>query len=126
MTHLVTSLTPDSTNSYVMQGASCTQGKVSMVLFVLTYVLLLVVIVVMVVIIVVILIVVVVSIVGLVVVVVRSSVSSINKLSLVIVGFFSCYWSSTCLGVSISISSSNAISNQLPDGSLSHNWCCGC
>nr|GEW92247.1 hypothetical protein [Tanacetum cinerariifolium] len=47
--------------------------------------------------------VVVVAIVGVVVVVVGSSVSSINKLSLVIVGSFSCYWSSTCLGVPISI-----------------------
>nr|GEW51338.1 hypothetical protein [Tanacetum cinerariifolium] len=46
-------------------------------------------------------------------------------------------WSSTCPGVPISIvsifhvrslcfqSSSNVIS-KLPDGSLSHNWCCGC
>nr|GEU65798.1 reverse transcriptase domain-containing protein [Tanacetum cinerariifolium] len=85
MTHLVTSLTPDSTSSYVMQGASCTQRKVSMVLFVLTYVLLLVVIVVMVVIVMVISIVVFVAIVGVVVVVVGSSVSSINKLSFVIV-----------------------------------------
>nr|GEW62087.1 hypothetical protein [Tanacetum cinerariifolium] len=97
MTHLVTSLTPDSANSCVMQGASCTQRKVSMVLFVLPYVLLLVVIVVTVVIIMVISVVVVVAIVGVVVVVVGSSVSSINKLSLVIVGSFSCYWSSTCL-----------------------------
>nr|GEY65289.1 hypothetical protein [Tanacetum cinerariifolium] len=100
ITHLVTSLTPDSANSCVMQ-------------------------------------VVVVAIVRVVVVVVGSSVSSINKLSLLIVGSFSCYWSSTCLGVPISIvsiyhdsslcfqSSSNAISNQLSDASLSHNWCCG-
>nr|GEU30126.1 hypothetical protein [Tanacetum cinerariifolium] len=107
-----------------------------MVLFVLPFVLLLMVIVVMVVIVVVILVVVVVAIVGVVVVVVGSSVSFINKLSLVIVGSFSCYWSSNCPGVPISIvsifhvsslcfqSSSNAISNQLPDGSLSHNWCC--
>nr|GEV06694.1 hypothetical protein [Tanacetum cinerariifolium] len=132
MTHLVTSLTSDSANSYVMQGASCTQRKVSMVLFVLPSVLLLVVIIVMVMIVVVILVVIVVAIVGVVVVVVG------NKLLLVIVGSFSCYWSSTCPGVPISIvsifhvsslcfqSSNNDISNQLPDGSLSHNWCCGC
>nr|GEY30829.1 hypothetical protein [Tanacetum cinerariifolium] len=118
-----------------MQGASCTQRKVSMVLFVFPFVLLLVVSVVMVVIVVVIsVVVVVVAIVGVVVVVVGSSVSTINKISLVIVGSFSCYWSSTCLGFPISIvsichvsslcfqSSNNAISNQLPDGSLSHNW----
>nr|GEX64786.1 hypothetical protein [Tanacetum cinerariifolium] len=47
--------------------------------------------------------VVVVAIVRVAVVVVSSSVSSINKLSLVIVGSFSCYWSSTCPGVPISI-----------------------
>nr|GEV93632.1 reverse transcriptase domain-containing protein [Tanacetum cinerariifolium] len=108
MTHLVISLTPDSANSYVMQ----------------------------VVIVVVISIVVFVAIVRVVVVVVGSSISSINKLSLVIVGSFSCYWSFTCPGVSIvSIchvislcfqSSNNAISNQLPNDSLSHNWCYGC
>nr|GEV26323.1 hypothetical protein [Tanacetum cinerariifolium] len=97
MNHHVTSLTLDSANSCVMQ------------------------------------VVIVVPIVGVVVVVGGSSVSSINKLSLVIVGSFSCYWSSTCPGVPISIvsichvsslyfqSSSNAISNQLPDGRLSHN-----
>nr|GEY13773.1 hypothetical protein [Tanacetum cinerariifolium] len=135
MTHLVTSLTPDSENSCVMQGASCTQRKVSMVLFVLPSVMLLVVSVVTVVIVVVIsVVVVVVAIVRVVVVVVGSSVSTIKKISLVIVGSFSCYWISTCLGFPISIvsichvsslcfqSSSNAISNQLPDGSLSHNW----
>nr|GEX81336.1 aminoacyl-tRNA synthetase, class 1a, anticodon-binding [Tanacetum cinerariifolium] len=33
MTYLVASLTLDSANSYVIQGASCTQRKVSMVLF---------------------------------------------------------------------------------------------
>nr|GEW75790.1 hypothetical protein [Tanacetum cinerariifolium] len=87
LTHLVTSLTPDSANSCVIQGASCTQRKVSMLLFVLPSILLLVVIVVMVVIIVVIS-VVVVAIVGVVVVVVGSSVSSINKISLMIVGPF--------------------------------------
>nr|GEV18346.1 hypothetical protein [Tanacetum cinerariifolium] len=85
MTHLVTSLTPDSANSCVMQGASCTQRKVSMVLFVLPSILLVVVIVVTVVIVVVISVVVV----GVVVVVVGSSVSSINKLSLVIVAYAS-------------------------------------
>ncbi|GJY71636.1 hypothetical protein Tco_0475339 [Tanacetum coccineum] len=70
MTHLVASLTLDSANSCVMQGASCTQRKVSMVLFVLPSILLLVVIVVTVVIVVVIPVVVVVAIVGVVVVVV--------------------------------------------------------
>ncbi|GJU37608.1 hypothetical protein Tco_1185962 [Tanacetum coccineum] len=80
-------------------GASCTQRKVSMVLFVLPSILLLVVIVVTVVIVVVIPLVVVVAIVGVVVVVVGSSVPSINKLSFVIVGSFSCYWSSICPGV---------------------------
>nr|GEX65577.1 hypothetical protein [Tanacetum cinerariifolium] len=123
MTYLVTILSPDSANSGVMQGASCIQRKVSMVLFVLPSVLLLVVIVVTIVIVVVISVVVVVVIVGVVVVVVGSSVSSINKLSLMIVGSFSCYWSSTCPDVPISIvsiyhvsslcfqSSNNAISN---------------
>nr|GEX64785.1 hypothetical protein [Tanacetum cinerariifolium] len=130
---LVTSLTHDSANSCVMQGASCTQRKVSIVLFVFPFVLMLLVIVITVVIVMVILVVVVVAIVRVAVVVVSSSVSSINKLSLVIVGSFSCYWSSTCPGVPISIvsichfsslcfqSSSNAISNQLSDGNLSHN-----
>ncbi|GJT81276.1 hypothetical protein Tco_1055618 [Tanacetum coccineum] len=136
MTHLVASLAPDSANSCVMQGASCTQRKVSMVLFVLPSILLLVVIVVTVVIVVVILVVVVVAIVGVVVVVVvGSSVSSIIKLSFVIVDSFSCYWSSACLGVLVSIyhvsslcfqSSSNTISNYLPNGILSHSWCCRC
>nr|GEZ42552.1 hypothetical protein [Tanacetum cinerariifolium] len=90
MTHLVTSLTPDSAKSCVMQGASCKQRKVFMVLFVLPSVLLLVVIVVTVVVVVVIS-VVVVAIVGVVVVVVGSSVSSINKLSLMIVEQQQCY-----------------------------------
>nr|GFB73582.1 hypothetical protein [Tanacetum cinerariifolium] len=85
MTHLVTCLTPDSANSCVMKGASCTQRKVSMVLFILPSVLLLVVIVVTVVIVVVISVVVVIPIVGVVAVVIGSSVSFINKLSLVIV-----------------------------------------
>ncbi|GKF22678.1 hypothetical protein Tco_0075000 [Tanacetum coccineum] len=84
MTYLVASLTLDNANSYVMQGASCTQRKVSMVLFVLPSILLLVVIVT-VVIVVVIPVVVVVAIVGVVVVAVGSSVPSINKLSFVIV-----------------------------------------
>ncbi|GJR33655.1 hypothetical protein Tco_1209339 [Tanacetum coccineum] len=70
MTHLVASLAPNNANSYVMQGASCTQRKVSMVLFVLPSILLLVVIIVTVVIVVVIPVVVVVVIVGVVVVVV--------------------------------------------------------
>nr|GEV38794.1 hypothetical protein [Tanacetum cinerariifolium] len=85
MTHLITSLTPDSANSCVMHGASYTQRKVSMVLFVLPHVLLLVVIVVTIVIVMVISVVVVVAIVGVVVVVVGSNVSYINKLSLVII-----------------------------------------
>ncbi|GKA11218.1 hypothetical protein Tco_0690651 [Tanacetum coccineum] len=106
MTHLVASLTLDSANSCVMQGASCTQRKVSMVPFVfsipfvlswggsinsdsfLPSILLLVVIIIMVVNVVVILIVIIVVIVGVVivvviigVVVVVSGVSSILKLS---------------------------------------------
>nr|GEV33028.1 hypothetical protein [Tanacetum cinerariifolium] len=92
MTHLVTSLTPDSANSYVMQGASCTQKKVSMVLFDLPSILMLVVIVVTVMIVVVISVVVVFAIVGVVVGVVGSSVSSINKLLLVIVGYNGKFW----------------------------------
>ncbi|GJS85890.1 hypothetical protein Tco_0752431 [Tanacetum coccineum] len=111
-----------------MQGTSCTQRKVSMVLFVLPSILLLVVIVVTVVIVVVIPVVVVVAVVGVVVVIVGSSVPSINKLSFVIVGPFSCYWSSACPSVLVSIFNichvssscfqigSNTISNQLLDG----------
>ncbi|GJZ85371.1 hypothetical protein Tco_0650710 [Tanacetum coccineum] len=99
MTHLVASLTLNSANSCVMQGASCTQRKVSMVLFVLPSILLVVVITITVVIVVVISVVVVVAIVGVVVVVVGSSVPSINKLSFVIVGSFSCYLSSARPGV---------------------------
>ncbi|GKF95948.1 hypothetical protein Tco_0288683, partial [Tanacetum coccineum] len=119
MTHLVASLAFDSANSCVMQGASCTQRKVSMVLFVLPSILLLVVIIVTVWIVVVILVVVVFAIVGVVVVVVGSSVPSINKLSFVIVGSFSFYYSA-CPGFLVSIfhvsslcfqSSSNTISN---------------
>ncbi|GKA37151.1 hypothetical protein Tco_0723716 [Tanacetum coccineum] len=112
MTHLVASLTLDSANSYVMQRASCTQRKVSMVPFVfsiafvlnwvgsissdsfLPSILLLVVIIVTVVIVVVILIVIVVVIVGVVivvaiimVVVVVGGVSSILKLLFVVIGF---------------------------------------
>ncbi|GJR00206.1 hypothetical protein Tco_0523190 [Tanacetum coccineum] len=132
MTHLVASLTLNSANSCVMQGTSCTQRKVSMVLFVLPSILLVVVIVVTVVIVVVIPVVFVVAVVEVVVVVVGSSVPSINKLSFVIVGPFSCYWSSACPGVLVSIFNichvssscfqigSNTISNQLLDGSLSH------
>nr|GEV24819.1 hypothetical protein [Tanacetum cinerariifolium] len=108
MTYLVASLTLDSANSYVMQGASCIQRKISMVLFSTPFVLswggsissdsflpsilLLVVIVVTVVIVVVILIVVVVAIVRVVivvviigVVVVYGDVSSVLKLSFVII-----------------------------------------
>ncbi|GJX86548.1 hypothetical protein Tco_0337322 [Tanacetum coccineum] len=81
MTYLVVSLTLTSANSCVMQGTSCTQRKISMVFFVLPFILLMVVIVVTVVIVVVISVVVVVAIVGVVVVVVGSSVSSIIKLS---------------------------------------------
>ncbi|GJU65050.1 hypothetical protein Tco_1246885 [Tanacetum coccineum] len=76
MTHFVASPTLDSANSYVMQGASCTQRKVSMVSFgrispnsFLSSILLVVVIIVTVVIVMVILIVVVVAIVGVVIVV---------------------------------------------------------
>ncbi|GKA95469.1 hypothetical protein Tco_0817507, partial [Tanacetum coccineum] len=76
MTHFVASLTLDSANSCVMQGASCTQRKVSMVPFgrispnsFLSSILLVVVIIVTVVIVVVILIVVVVAIVRVVIVV---------------------------------------------------------
>ncbi|GKC22620.1 hypothetical protein Tco_1024770, partial [Tanacetum coccineum] len=105
MTHLVASLTLDSANSCVMQGASCTQRKVSMVLFVLPSILLLAVIVVTVVIIVVILVVVVVAIVGVVVVVVAigNGVPSIIKLSFVIVGSFSCCRNFSLFRVPISI-----------------------
>nr|GEZ36756.1 hypothetical protein [Tanacetum cinerariifolium] len=101
MTYLVASLTLDSANSCVMQGVSCTQRKVSMVLFSTPFVLswgdsissdsflpsilLLVVIIVTVVIVVVILIVVVVAIVG-VVIVVFGGVSSITKFSFMIIG----------------------------------------
>ncbi|GKG19463.1 hypothetical protein Tco_0376562, partial [Tanacetum coccineum] len=103
MTHFVASPTLDSANSYVMQGASCTQRKVSMVSFgrispnsFLSSILLMVVIIVTVVIVVVILIVVVVAIVGVVivvaifgvVVVVNDDVSFIFKLSLMIIGFY--------------------------------------
>ncbi|GJX08761.1 hypothetical protein Tco_0196693, partial [Tanacetum coccineum] len=99
MTHLVASLAPDSENSCVMQGASCTQSKVFMVLFILSdsflpSILLLVIIVVTVVIVVVISAVVVVAIIGVVVVVVGNGVPSIIKISFVIVGSFSCYRSS--------------------------------
>ncbi|GKB41072.1 reverse transcriptase domain-containing protein [Tanacetum coccineum] len=70
MTHLVASSTLDSANSCVMQGTSCTQRKISMVLFVLPSIMLLVVIVVTVVIVVVILVVVFVVIVEVIVVVI--------------------------------------------------------
>ncbi|GJR16417.1 hypothetical protein Tco_0799069 [Tanacetum coccineum] len=131
MTHLVASLTLNSANSCVMQGASCTQRKISMVLFSIPFILswggsissdsllpsilLVVVIVVTVVIVVVILVVVVVAIVGVVfVVVVGSGVSSIIKLSFVIVGYFSCYWSSACPSVPISIIFVQKILNDEP------------
>nr|GEV21312.1 hypothetical protein [Tanacetum cinerariifolium] len=100
MTYLVASLTLDSANSCVMQGASCTQRKVSMVLFntpfvlswggsisydsLLPSILLLVVIIVMVLIVLVSLIVVIVAIAGVVIVVV-DGVSFILKLSFVII-----------------------------------------
>ncbi|GKD49788.1 hypothetical protein Tco_1278764, partial [Tanacetum coccineum] len=77
MTHLVAISTLDSANSCVMQGASCTQRAVSMVIFgrispnsFLSSMLLLVVIIVMVVFVVVVLVVVVIAIVGVVIVVV--------------------------------------------------------
>ncbi|GKE28539.1 hypothetical protein Tco_1443923, partial [Tanacetum coccineum] len=81
MTHLVANSTLDSANSCVMQGASCTQREVSMVFFdsFLSSILLLVVIIVM--------------------VVVIGGVSSIFKLSFVIIDSFSCYWSFACPGV---------------------------
>ncbi|GJY08512.1 hypothetical protein Tco_0375566 [Tanacetum coccineum] len=101
MTYPVASPTLDSANSCVMQGASCTQRKVSMVSFgrispnsFLSSILLVVVIIVTVVIVVVILIVVVVAIVGVViivaifgVVVVVDGVSFIFKLSFMIIGW---------------------------------------
>ncbi|GJW39499.1 hypothetical protein Tco_0065344 [Tanacetum coccineum] len=94
MTHLVAILTLDSANSYVMQGASCTQRAVSMVLFgrispnsFLSSMLLLVGVIVVV----------------FEIVVVGGGVSSIFKLSFVIVDSFSCYWSSACPGVLVSI-----------------------
>ncbi|GJY39392.1 hypothetical protein Tco_0425756 [Tanacetum coccineum] len=119
MTHLVASLTLDSANSCKMHGASCTQRKISMVVFSIPFVLswggsissdsflpsiLLLVVIVVTVVIVVVILVVVVAIVGVVVVVVvGSGVTSIIKLSFVIVGSFSCYWSSSCPSVPISI-----------------------
>ncbi|GJW55514.1 hypothetical protein Tco_0099599 [Tanacetum coccineum] len=118
MTHLVANLTLDSANSCVMQGASCTQREVSMIFFgrispnsFLSSMMLLVVIIVMVVFVVVVLVVVVIAIVGVVIVVVFGivvvvgGVSSIFKLSFVIVDSFSCYWSSACSGVLIRITS---------------------
>ncbi|GJW54528.1 hypothetical protein Tco_0098613 [Tanacetum coccineum] len=101
MTHFVASPTLDSAISCVMQGASCTQRKVSMVSFgrispnsFLSSILLVVVIIVTVVIVVVILIVVVVAIVGVIivvvifgVVVVVDGVSLIFQFSFMIIGF---------------------------------------
>ncbi|GJT07094.1 putative reverse transcriptase domain-containing protein [Tanacetum coccineum] len=102
MAYFVASSTLDSAISYVMQGASCTQRKVSMVSFgrispnrFVSSILLVVVIIVTVVIVVVILVVVVFAIVGVVVVVVIfgvvvvvvDGVSSIFKLSFTIIGF---------------------------------------
>ncbi|GJR14511.1 hypothetical protein Tco_0797163 [Tanacetum coccineum] len=137
-------------------GASLTQGLVSSIPIASSIIpegflppnLLLVMIIVMVVIVAVILVVVVVTIVGVVivvmiievvvVVVVGSGVPSIIKLSFVIIGSFSGYWSFACPAVPISIVSifhgsslcfqrcGNTISNQLFDGSLSHGWCCRC
>ncbi|GKE26503.1 hypothetical protein Tco_1441887, partial [Tanacetum coccineum] len=108
MTHLVPSLKLASENSCVMQGAFCTQRKISLVLFSIPFVLswggsissdsflpsilLFMVIVAMVVIVLVV-----------VVVIVGSGVPSIIKILFVIVGSFSCYWSSDCPGVPISI-----------------------
>nr|GEW94051.1 retrovirus-related Pol polyprotein from transposon TNT 1-94 [Tanacetum cinerariifolium] len=124
MTYLVASLTLDSANSCMMQGASCTQRKISMVLFSTPFVLswggsissdsflpsilLLVVIIVMVVIVVVSLIVVVILIVGMVIVVVIirvvvivGDVSSILKLSFVIIGDLIGLFYSDSLGICI-------------------------
>ncbi|GKF79269.1 hypothetical protein Tco_0234837, partial [Tanacetum coccineum] len=92
MTHFVASSTLDSANSCVMQGASCTQRKVSMVSFgrispnsFLPCILLLVFVVVMVVVVAIVGVVIVVAIIGVVVVV--GGVSSILKLSFMIIGF---------------------------------------
>nr|GFB30002.1 hypothetical protein [Tanacetum cinerariifolium] len=103
MTYLIASLTLDSANSCVMQGASCTQRKVSVVSFCsissdsfLPSILLVVVITVtaVVVVVTVILVIVVIAIVGVVIVVVIigivvvvDGVSSILKLSFVIIGW---------------------------------------
>nr|GEW03263.1 hypothetical protein [Tanacetum cinerariifolium] len=95
MTYPVASLILDSARSYVMQGASFTQGTISSITiggsispegFVPSMLLLVVIIVTVVV--VVILVVVVVAIVGVVIVVVVGGVSSILKLSFMIIGFF--------------------------------------
>nr|GFB42542.1 hypothetical protein [Tanacetum cinerariifolium] len=174
MTHLSASLTLDSAKSYVMQGASCSQKRVSMVPFVfsipfvlswggsmsldsfLPSILMLVVIVVTVVIVAVILIfvvvaivtvvivvtiigvVIVVTIIVVVVVVVVGGIPSINKLSFRIIGSFSCYQSFTWPGVLVGMvsichgsslcfqSCDNTISNQLPNGGMSHGRCCKC
>nr|GFA10630.1 hypothetical protein [Tanacetum cinerariifolium] len=128
MTHLVASLTLDSAKSCVMQGASCTQRRVSMapfvisILFVLSWggiisldsflpsIMLLVVIVVTVIIVAVILIFVVVSIIGVVIivtiigvviVVVVGGIPSIIKLLFMIIDSFSCYLSFTWPSVPI-------------------------
>nr|GEU55787.1 hypothetical protein [Tanacetum cinerariifolium] len=123
MTYLVASMTLDSANSCVMQGVSSTQRKISMVLFstpfvlswggnissdsFLHFILLLVVIIVTVVIVVVILIVVVGAIFGVVIViviirvVVFGDVSSVLKLSFVIIGDLIGLFYSNRLGVCI-------------------------
>nr|GEW64006.1 hypothetical protein [Tanacetum cinerariifolium] len=118
MTYLVASLTLDSANSYVIQGASCTQRKVSMVLFSTPFVLswggsissdsflpsilLLVVIIITVVIVVVILIVFIVAITGVVIVVV-GDVSSILKLSFVIIGWAYAFHQDKASSVRVSV-----------------------
>ncbi|GKC36224.1 hypothetical protein Tco_1048608, partial [Tanacetum coccineum] len=139
MTHLVASLKLASENSCVMQGAFCTQRKISLVLFSIPFVLswggsissdsflpsilLFMVIVAMVVIVLVVVVVaivgvvIVVVIIGVVVVIIRvvvvvivgSGVPSIIKILFVIVGSFSCYWSSDCPGVPISIYHGNSL-----------------
>ncbi|GJT45581.1 hypothetical protein Tco_0954296 [Tanacetum coccineum] len=98
MTYLVANLTLDSANSCMMQGASCTQGKVSMVSFgristnsFLSSILLVVVVIVVVILIVVVVaivgVVIVVAVIGVVVVVVVGGVSFIIKLSFMVIGF---------------------------------------
>ncbi|GJT66973.1 ribonuclease H-like domain-containing protein [Tanacetum coccineum] len=109
MTYLVQSSTLDSERTYVHAGCTFQHtGRISPNSF-LSSILLLVVIIVMVVFVIVVLVVVVIMIYRVVIVVVFGivvvvgGVSSIFKLSFVIVDSFSCYWSSACPGVLVSI-----------------------